>query len=155
MRPAIACSLLLLLGCAPSVTRAGSPNPSADEATIRALEERNRVAALNRDYQALEEIWSEHLIVNNPANRIAPNRAAVIEIFRQGIAHYSSFEATIEEIRVDGDIAVVMGAETVKPIGNAPLAGQTVQRRFTNVWKYENGRWRLWARHASVVPPRP
>lgn len=56
----------------------------------------------------------------------------------QRSALYSSFERKIEFIRIDGDFAIIMGAETVKPIGEAFLAGKTVQRRFT---KYlEEGR---------------
>jgi ketosteroid isomerase-like protein len=47
-----------------------------------------------------------------------------------------------------------MGAETVRPIGEAPLAGQTVERRLTNIWKKEAGTWRMIARHANVSPPR-
>jgi hypothetical protein len=45
-----------------------------------------------------------------------------------------------------------MGGETIQPIGNAPQAGQTVQRRFTHVWKNEEGVWRLVARHANIIP---
>ena len=28
----------------------------------------------------------------------------------------------------------------------------TVHRRFTNVWKKEGDTWRLWARHANIIP---
>ena len=44
-----------------------------------------------------------------------------------------------------------MGAETVKPKAG-PSAGQLIQRRFTNVWRKEAGTWRLYARHANVIP---
>lgn len=106
---------------------------------------------LNQDFDALERIWSEQFIVNAPTNKVAPNRSVVLAAFRQGLAHYSSFERTIEHIVLQGDFAIVMGAETVKPIGNAPMAGQTVQRRFTNIWRREGGGWRLFARHANNV----
>jgi ketosteroid isomerase-like protein len=69
----------------------------------------------------------------------------------RGIINFSSFERTIEFIRVDGDLAILMGAETLRPIGDAPMAGQTVRRRFPNIWKKEGGTWRLFARHANVV----
>lgn len=123
----------------------------ADEMTIRSLEEQVRVGVLNRDPQALQLVWSEHFMVNAPANRVSPNRGVVLDRMRQGLIHYSSYETRIEQLRIDGDIAIVMGAETVQPIGKAPLAGQTVQRRFTHVWKRQGGRWLLIARHANVV----
>jgi hypothetical protein len=43
----------------------------------------------------------------------------------------------------------------VKPIENAPLAGKTVDRRYTNVWRREGGAWRLFARQATVTPVSP
>jgi hypothetical protein len=44
-----------------------------------------------------------------------------------------------------------MGAEIVQPIGDAALAGKTVQRRFTNIWKKDGNTWCAIARHANVV----
>ena len=132
---------------------AATPAVVRDEARIRSLEEQERTAVLKQDLAALERIWSESYMVNAPMNVIAPNRAVVLDIFRQGLAHYASFDRKIEEIRFDGDLAIVMGAETVQPIGKAPLAGQTVQRRFTHIWKKEAGDWRLIARHANNVLP--
>lgn len=120
-----------------------------DEETIRSLEEQERMGVLNQDLQALEQLWSEHFMVNSPFNKVAPNRGVVLDIFRQGLAHYTSFDRSIENIRIDGDMAIVMGAETVQPTGNAPRAGETIQRRFTHLWKQEGGKWRLVMRHAN------
>lgn len=128
-----------------------SSTRSADESTIRSLEERERSAVLRQDFDELERLWSADYTVNSPMNRIAPDRAAVLEIFRRGLAQYSSFDRRIEEIRFHGDIAIVMGAETVEPTGQAPLAGQTVERRFTNIWKREGDTWRMVARHANNI----
>lgn len=108
---------------------------------------------LKQDFAALERIWSEHFMVNAPMNQVAPNRAVVLDIFRQGLAHYASFDRRIERLRLAGDLAFVMGSETVQPIGSAPLAGQTVERRFTHVWQKDGGAWRLVARHANNVLP--
>jgi hypothetical protein len=124
-----------------------------DEQTIRSLEEQERMGVLNQDVQALESVWSEHFMVNTPTNQISPNRNVVVDLIRQDIIHYSSFERSIEQIHFDGDIAIVMGAERVQPAGNAPLAGQTVERRFTHVWKYNGATWRLVARHANNIIP--
>ncbi len=147
-------SLCLLAGCA-TAHPAAAPQLATDEATIRALEEQERIAVREQDFAALERIWSPRFMVNTPRNQVAPDRAVVLDIFRQGLAHYSAFDRRIESILFDGDLAIVMGAETVKPIGNAPHAGETVERRFTNIWKQENGSWRLLARHANVIAPEP
>jgi ketosteroid isomerase-like protein len=135
------------LACATTGSLSSSTN---DEAAIRALEEQERLAVLNKNFTALEGIWSERFMVNAPTNQIAPNRNFVLAAFRQGLA-YSSFERNIERVFMEGDLAIVMGGETIKPTGNAPMAGQTVPRRFTHIWKKEGGAWRLLARHANVI----
>jgi hypothetical protein len=38
----------------------------ADEQAIRFLEEQERMGVLNQDFHALEQIWSEHFMVNSP-----------------------------------------------------------------------------------------
>jgi hypothetical protein len=43
-----------------------------------------------------------------------------------------------------------MGGETVKPKGKAPFPGQTVRRRFTNIWMKRDG-WQLTARQATII----
>ena len=127
---------------------------SADEATVRALDDQERVAVLNQDFPALERLWSERLVVNAPSNQVTRGKRAVLDLVRRGLIRYSSFERRVDFVRVDGDLAIVMGAETVRPIGEAPMAGQLVQRRFTNIWRKEAGAWHLFARHANVIPSR-
>ena len=148
--PMVLVILIAGLACTTTSNLAQSAN---DEAAVRALEEQERLAVLNQNFTALEGIWSTRFMVNAPNNMVAPERSVVISMFRQGLASYSSFERTIERIMMEGDLAIVMGAEVVKPTGNAPMAGQTVNRRFTHIWKKEGGGWRLLARHANVIAP--
>lgn len=124
---------------------------SAEEQAVRAADNAEAVAVLKRDVPAMEKLWAEEFMVNSPNNAVTPNRAAVIELVKCGVISYSSFERQIESIRVYGDTAVVMGSETVRPVGGA-AAGQTVQRRYTNIWRKEGGTWRAIARHANVIP---
>ncbi|WP_418318883.1 nuclear transport factor 2 family protein [Piscinibacter sakaiensis] len=139
----------LTLGC----TTAPPLMSNSDEAAIRELEERERDAVLNRDTAALVQLWSERFAVNTPANQVSPDRNAVLNRMRQGLIHYSRFERRIELVRVHGDIAVVMGGETIQATGAAPMTGQTAERRFSHIWHQEGGAWRLVARHANVIAP--
>ena len=135
-----------------SGTATPAEEPRAPEEIVRALDDEERVAALKRDVRALERLWSDQLIVNAPNNRVVIGKKAVLEEFVfGGVIRFSAFERRVEFIRVDGDYAFVMGAETVRPDGG-PSAGQNIPRRFTNVWKKEGGAWRLFARHANVIP---
>jgi ketosteroid isomerase-like protein len=147
--------VLLIAGLAfagPAWAQAAAP-ASPEDAAIRALEERVRLGMLARDTSALRELWAPTFAVNAPINRVTPSRAAVFDLLTQGLVHYSSYEATIEYLRVDGPIAVVMGAEVVRPTGKAFRAGETLQRRYTHIWRKDDGKWQLIARHANIVPP--
>lgn len=124
---------------------------TADERTIRSLEETEATAVLKRDVAALELLMSERYIVNNPQNAVTPDREGVLDRVRRGLIRYSSFERHIDAIRIYDDIAIVMGSEKVVPIGDAPHAGHTVLRRYTNIWKRSGSTWHAIARHANVV----
>jgi ketosteroid isomerase-like protein len=152
--PAKVLVLLLLTGFklhASDAIIVGQPRNAGEEATIRSFEERSGRAIATRDYTTLEQIWSEHFVVNAPNNRIFPSRASVFEVFRKSTADlYSSYEKKIECIAFDGDLAIVMGVETVAPL-EAPTVSK--QRRYTNVWRSTNGGWLLIARQATFLPP--
>ncbi|MET0620910.1 MAG: nuclear transport factor 2 family protein [Thermoanaerobaculia bacterium] len=154
MKRKTALAFLLIAAVAGSAERAfaqGEDPRPADE-IVRALDNEERLAALKRDRRALERLWSDQLIVNAPNNRVVIGKPAVLDEFvAGGVVNFSAFERRIEFIRVDGDFAFVMGAESVKPRAG-PSAGQLIERRFTNIWRKEAGTWRLYARHANVIP---
>ena len=140
-------------------TLAMAQGQNSDEELVRSLDDQERIAALNRDGAALERLWSEQFILNAPNNQVVVGKRAVVDTFvRAGIINFSTFERQIEFIRADGAFVIIMGLETVQPLSDAPsaglVAGQAIKRRFTNVWKNEAGTWRLFVRHANVIPAR-
>ena len=116
------------------------------EQEIRRLDLAHADAVLRGDLEALDKIWTEDFKVNNPFNQI--DRADRI---RRGAMTYSSFIREPETVLVHGNTVIVMGRETVVPKGNSPDSGKTINRRYTNIWMKRSGKWRLVARHASVV----
>jgi ketosteroid isomerase-like protein len=145
--------LSLLLACSLPVSAAQSEEGlAAKEKTIRSLEEQERLAVLKEDVPALERLWSEQLIVNNPQNEISADRGVVLDRVKRGLIRYSQFERRIESIRFNEGLAIVMGSETVVRKGDAAGATQPVRRRFTNIWRQSGPTWRMIARHANVVP---
>jgi hypothetical protein len=121
------------------------------EKEIRTLEEKEIKALLSHDFIALEGIWAEDFMVNNPFYTVIKGRSFVFDRMREGIINYSSFTREIEGIMVLDNMVVVMGLETVFPKGNAPMAGQEINRRYTNLWIMEEGKWKIKARHANVI----
>jgi len=146
------CALLIAAPLTPNASgQSDSRAPLGPEESIRSLENQERMAVLSGDTAALERLWSSTMIVNNPQSTISADRDAVLALVRKGLIRYSSFVRTIEAIRFDGDVAIVMGSEQVAPVGDAPHAGQTVRRRFTNIWKRKGTTWEMIARHANVI----
>jgi ketosteroid isomerase-like protein len=116
------------------------------EQEIRRLDLLHADAVLRGDLAALDKLWTEDFKVNNPFNQI--DRADRI---RTGAVTYSSFIREPETVLIHGDTVIVMGQEIVVPKGNSPDAGKTINRRYTNIWMKRSGKWRLVARHASVI----
>ena len=76
---------------------------------------------------------------------------------RAGEIRAEEFTRTAEVVRVTRDKAFVMGREIYRPVAQSELGRRfgavPLERRYTNVYVFEKGRWRWWARHANVVTP--
>jgi ketosteroid isomerase-like protein len=147
---------VLLLACSVTVSAAASDAPdAAREATIRSLEDQERTAVLKEDVPALERLWSEQLIVNTPQSDVSADRSVVLDRIKRGLIRYSQFDRQIEVIRFNGDLAIVMGSETIvrkaDPAGAPASSPKPVRRRFTNIWRQSAQGWRMIARHANVI----
>ena len=121
------------------------------ENEIRTLEVMEYTAMLKRDTVALKILWASDFIANTPANRITLSRQELFDLIKAGIFNFSSFTRTIEKVILKDCIAITMGSETVVPVGNTPRKGQTIVRRYTNIWIKQDDTWRLAARHANEI----
>ena len=119
---------------------------AALEQEIRRLDLAHADAVLRGDLAAMDKLWTKDFKVNNPFNEI--DKADRI---RTGAVTYSSFIREPESVLIHGDTVIVMGREIVVPKGDSPDAGKTINRRYTNIWMKRDGKWRLVARHASVI----
>jgi hypothetical protein len=126
-------------------------NTQQKEAEVRAVELVEAQAVLQKNIAVLQKIWSPGFMVNSPLNTIFTG--GQVELVQAGIISYTSFTRTIEQVMVLKDVVITMGSETVVPTPPDPMAGQTVQRRFTNIWSKEKGDWVLVARHANNICP--
>jgi hypothetical protein len=106
-------------------------------------------AAFMKDFAALEKCWSPQMLVNSPGNRIL-TRDQVFAAIREDKLKYSNYTNEVEAFHVYGDIAVVMGHETLVP-DTGPEAGTKLYRRFTDVLQRTNGSWIMIARQATYT----
>lgn len=132
---------------------AQAPGRDSLEALIRRLDAAEAQGLLHRDSTALRRIWARDFTVNNPRNSITRGADGIVALIGNGTIDYSTFVRDIETILFHENVVVVMGAETITPVNEAPYAGQTVRRRFTHFWMRRDGEWRLTARHANVLCP--
>jgi hypothetical protein len=125
-----------------------------DEAGLRAADaEQSRIVGAG-DVAAQQAFMHPNYILNGPANAIM-RKPQVIEMLGQGQMARTGYERIIEGLQITGDVGIVMGRETVAPVASSQLGklhGEGVlQRRFTNAFLFEDGRWRFLARQATVV----
>jgi ketosteroid isomerase-like protein len=137
--------LLVTAGCA-----AATQMDNSWEQDVRAAEQRHLNAFRANDAAAIEALFSDDFLVNSPRYEVI-DKGQLMNLVRSGVINTASFTQSIENIRRYGDIAVVMGADTAVFSPPAPNAGRKIARRFTDIWRFQNGQWRFVARHANPV----
>jgi ketosteroid isomerase-like protein len=118
---------------------------------IRKLDMAHAKAILEGDAQALDSLMDDNITVNHPTNRIVKEKQELLDLIQQGVIRYTSFERYPETFLFFNEMVIVMGGEIVVPAPGAPNAGQSLKRRYTNVWMNRDGNWRLTVRHANNV----
>jgi hypothetical protein len=119
--------------------------------TVEAIDDEEPASVLKEGQAAQTRYWAPDLIVNAPNNQVL-RLAEVLERMKQQTAlQYSSFERHREATIVRRNCAVTMGYEIVVPKGNVPNSGKTINRRYTNIYYFEDGGWRAIARQATNV----
>ena len=97
------------------------------------------------------ERYSSTFVANTPNSSVVPG-AALLALFSRGDVSYDHGEQDIEYAGSHGpDMVVLMGVEIVVPGAGLANAGKRIHRRFTDVFRRENGEWRHDLRHANVI----
>jgi hypothetical protein len=150
----IQCNLLvyflpLLLVTLP-VAAAIQPN----EASLRAADAEELQNVLTGDANAMRSLMHPNYMVNSPVNQVV-RKDQLIKLLSEGKIASESIERTIEATAITGNVGIVMGRETVIPKPNSELGlahgVKTLERRFTNVFVFDQGNWRLLARQSTVI----
>ena len=98
-----------------------------------------------------EADYSSTFVANTP-DRGVLKREELLPFFTRGDVSYDDVHQFIEHAALHGkDIVVLMGEEVVVPGAGLSNAGRRVHRRFTDIFRYENGSWRHDLRHANVT----
>lgn len=127
---------------------------SSDEQIIRNLEAAGTAAFLKTDTIFLKKMWHPDYVVRNPFNKIVGVKEIMTLIKVMKITQVE-FESIIDKITINEDIATVMGHDepNVKTAKDGVDNEVKNQRIFTNIWRRQNGNWRMIARQATNVNP--
>ena len=123
---------------------------SPTETTIRELEQAQAKAAISRDRAALDKMFAQDFRVISPSGAINTKEELLTILTNSTTPPYQSAAYQTDIVRDYGDVVVSIGMDTVVPNTGAQ-AGKTVLRRVTQVWKRDNGTWRLTLRHANII----
>lgn len=147
-----ASGLLLVLFAAAAV---GQP-PSRDrkEDALARLDMKQKAMVGRADVGALAALSAPELTINAPTGRVL-TREQFLAMMRDGRIGAEDFDRTVESVTVSGNVGVVMGREMFTPTPQSEL-GRTygavpLARRYTNVYRFDRGRWLWIARHANVL----
>ncbi len=131
-----------------------SPAEEPTEASLRAADAEQMRIIVEEDVEAQERFMHPNYIINAPANRIL-RKSQVVSMLAQGRIASERFERVVEGTAITGNVGIVMGRELVMPATDSELGrshpNQTLQRRFSNIFLFEEGRWRFLARQATIV----
>jgi hypothetical protein len=124
------------------------------ETSLRAADAEQMRIIVDSDARAQQRFMHPNYIINGPSNKVL-RKDALVTMLAEGRMGSESFERTIEGLAITGNVGVVMGREVVRPTASSQLGtlhgGKVLNRRFTNVFLFEDGEWRFLARHATVV----
>jgi hypothetical protein len=136
------------------VANAAETEPWANDSAVQevlALRRAGIAAMTTVGATAESERYSSTFVANTPGNAVVKGEQ-MLEQFARGTVGYASVEQHLDYAGSHGpDLVVLMGEEIVVPRAGAPNAGKRIHRRFTDVFRKENGEWRHDLRHANVI----
>jgi hypothetical protein len=80
-------------------------------------------------------VWGEGLVVTSPGNNVV-DKAGGMSTFKNGLIHFASFTKQIQKITLAPNLGILMGLETIKPIGKVLEEGKTSKSRYANMWQW-------------------
>ncbi len=112
------------------------------EREIRKLDLEEAEAIQKKDVEWFSRLVSDNFVVNSPRNEIIRGRDAVAALFQTELLITGHSIVKSSQSHFNRETAIVMGHESVVTEDQ-----QTINRRYTNIWVKQNGRWLLTASH--------
>jgi len=124
------------------------------ESSLRAADAEQMRIIVQADAEAQQAFMHPNYMINGPMNRVL-HKDVIVDMLAHGKMGNDFFERVIEDLAITGNVGIVMGREVVHPTPESELGmrhgDKVLNRRFTNVFLFESGKWRFLARQATIV----
>jgi hypothetical protein len=121
----------------------------ADEAAVRAGEDRRYQALLDSDWNTLEELFADELSYAHSSG-VRDTRDEYFAKLRSGYYVYQTVDHPVERVTVVGDTALVVGRMTSDLLVQG--TAKTIDNLALAVWTKASGEWRLLAFAPTPLP---
>ena len=157
VKPLVTITLLLLaLPNAFADAEVDSENPAVR--AVLAIQDKLHQFGIAGDATAFGALISADFVASDPGNTIR-HRDELVALISSGRLQYESIETSIDYARQLGDdLVVVMGTESTlqsavpadRELESVALSHK-LKRRFTNVYRKEQGDWRLLVKQSTII----
>lgn len=113
---------------------------STTQALIRTLEDQRYQAILDGDFDAFARLVAPDLIYTHSSG-VIDTLDSYLDKCRQGYYVYHLIDHPITDIRIVGDVALVVGEMNATITSGGIL--KTLQNRCLAVWECREGQWKL------------
>lgn len=118
---------------------------------LLSLEDRRCAAMIQADLDALGVLLSDDLLWTHSSAH-QDTKSSFLDGLRSGATRYLDIRRSEEKILIRGDIAVTSGVADMRAVVKGEE--KVLRNRYTNVWAFEGGQWRMLA-WQSTAAPRP
>jgi hypothetical protein len=143
----------LLFAVATTMSNTSFAKDDARAAALRSAEISRFEAQVNADAKALGTLLDEGLDYVH-SNGDLDTKQSFIDSLTSGTRDYVAATATIETVRIFGDVGVIRGKVRVTVGGkNAPV--QDLHIGYTDIWLWKDGHWQMTAWRSARLPDSP
>jgi hypothetical protein len=143
---------VVLLAAAAMLSVASFAKDDERSAALRSAELTRFEAQVNADAKVLGTLLDDNLEYTH-SNGDLDSKKSFIDSLVTGKRDYVSSTATIETLRVFGDVGLIRGKAkvTVADNGNS----KDLHIGYTDVWVWKDGRWQMTAWRSARLPDSP
>ena len=125
----------------------------AREAALKAAEITRFEAQVNADARVLGNLLDDGLEYTH-SNGDLDSKTSFIDSLVTGKRDYISSVATVDSVRIFGDVGVIRGKAKVT-VGGKDRQPQDLHIGYTDIWLWKDGRWQMTAWRSMRMPDSP